>query len=87
MNPMRKPDDQQPEKVAFLLGVGLDNQDGHYRRTKGDDFILIGGSEDTHLIMQDKAQALTEELARRGKRLKDVESPEEMRDIANDAGL
>jgi hypothetical protein len=84
---MKESDEQQGEKFAFFLGVGLDNQDGHYRQTKGEDFLLIGGSEDTHSVMQDKAIALAEELARRGKRLKDVDSPEELRDIAHDAGL
>ena len=67
--------------------MGLDGKDGHYRQTKGEEFILVGGSEDTHSIMQDKVLALTEELARSGKRLADVDNPEEMRDIAHDAGL
>lgn len=84
---MKKSEEQQVETFTFLLGVGLDGKDGHYRQTKGEEFILVGGSEDTHSIMQDKVLALTEELARRGKRLTDVKSPEEMRDIAHDAGL
>ena len=87
---MKTPDEiheTKDEKFAFLLGVGLDGKDGHYRQTKGDEFLLMGGSEETHGIMQDKALALNEELARRGKRLKDVDNPEEMRDIAHDAGL
>jgi len=84
---MKKPDEQQDKKFAFFLGVGLDGKDGHYRQTKGEEFILVGGSEDTHSVMQDKALALTEELARRGKRLADVDNPDEMRDIAHDAGL
>ena len=71
----------------MLLGVGLDGKDGHYRRTKGENFILVGGSERTHEVMQDKAISLNEELSRRGKRLEDVEGPEELRDIAHDAGL
>ena len=84
---MKQSDEQKSEKFTFLLGVGLDGKDGHYRQTKGEEFILLGGSEDTHSIMQDKVLALTEELARRGKRLADVDNPEEMRDIAHDAGL
>ncbi len=84
---MKKPDEQQDKKFAFFLGVGLDGKDGHYRQTKGEEFILVGGSDETHRVMQDKAVALNEELARRGKRLKDVDGPDEMRDIAHDAGL
>ena len=30
---------------ALLVGLGLDNQDGHKRITKGDNFYLVGGSE------------------------------------------
>jgi hypothetical protein len=78
---------RKDESFAMLLGVGLDGKDGHYRQTKGPDFFLVGGSENTHAIMQDRAIAFTEELARRGKKLKDVEGPEELRDIARDAGL
>ncbi len=84
---MKRQEEKQGEKFAFLLGVGLDGKDGHYRQTKGDEFLLVGGSEETHRVMQDKAVALNEELARRGKRLKDVDGPDEMRDIAHDAGL
>jgi hypothetical protein len=84
---MKKFEPMQGEKFALLLGVGLDGKDGHYRQTKGEEFLLIGGSEDTHAVMQEKALALAEELARRGKRLSDVENPEELRDIAHDAGL
>ena len=27
-----------------MLGIGLDNKDGHKRITKGDNFMLVGGS-------------------------------------------
>jgi len=63
---------KDPESCSFLLGVGLDNQDGHVRITKGEDFHLVGGSERTHHRMQDKMLELTEELARRGKKIRDI---------------
>ena len=75
------------KKFVFLLGVGLDNRDGHYRRTRGDDFLLVGGSDETHSVMQEKALAFSEELRRRGRKLDGLDSPEELRDIAHDAGL
>ena len=84
---MQDREDRDGKKFVMLFGVGLDGDDGHYRETRGRDFFLVGGSEDTHSAMQDKAMALNEELDRRGKRLKDVDDPEEMRDIAHDAGL
>jgi hypothetical protein len=78
---------QEQRRFAFLLGLGLDGKDGHYRQTKGENFFLVGGSEKTHEVMQEKALSLNEELRRRGKKLEEVESAEEMRDIARDAGL
>ena len=35
-------------RQRMLLGLGFDNKDGHKRYTKGDDFVLMGGSEETH---------------------------------------
>ena len=32
----------------WILGLGLDGEDGHLRMTKGANFRLIGGSEETH---------------------------------------
>jgi hypothetical protein len=84
---MKARDEQARQKFSMLFGIGFDGKDGHYRRTSGKNFLLIGGSEETHEKMQDKAIALNEELDRRGRRLEDVDSAEEMRDIANDAGL
>lgn len=84
---MKKDEDRTDKKFAMLLGVGFDGKDGHYRRTRGENFILVGGSEDTHRIMQDKTISLNEELDRRGRRLEDIEDVDELRDIAHDAGL
>ena len=82
----RQPDNER-RKFAMLLGVGFDAKDGHYRRTRGENFILVGGSEKTHEVMQEKALSLNEELKKRGKRLEDVENVDELRDIASEAGL
>ena len=38
----------------MLLGVGLDNDDGHGRVTRGENFRLVGGSHDTHQQMQER---------------------------------
>ena len=74
-------------RSAILFGVGLDNEDGHRRVTRGRDFLLVGGSEDTHGEMQERAVRFDEELKRRGKRLAEVESTEELREIADRAGM
>jgi len=74
------------ERKAWLLGVGLDGSDGHVRVTRGDNFHLVGGSEDTHGVMQEKAIKFNEKLRGRGKRLEDV-SRDEFREIAHEIGL
>lgn len=68
-----------------MLGVGLDS-DGHKRVTKGDNFLLAGGSKDTHEEMTEKAIKINEKLSARGKRLENV-SREEFDDIAHEVGL
>ncbi|MDD5173545.1 MAG: hypothetical protein WC419_01985 [Candidatus Omnitrophota bacterium] len=70
----------------ILLGMGLDNKDGHIRVTKGKNFALLGGSEETHGEMQEKAIKLNEHLDKRRKTLDDI-SEKEFFDIANDIGL
>lgn len=65
---------------AGMLGLGLDNEDGHQRLTRGDNFLLVGGSAETHEVMQETAIKVNEQLAKRGKRLEDA-SPQELREI------
>lgn len=62
----------QTKEIVGLLGVGLDNQDEHKRVTKGEEFLLVGGSEETHERMQDIAIHVTESLKNKGKRLQDA---------------
>jgi hypothetical protein len=69
------------KKKALLLGLGLDNKDGHVRITKGENFALFGGSRETHEEMQEKAVKFNEELKARGKRLEDI-GREEFYEIA-----
>jgi hypothetical protein len=65
-----------------LLGVGLDAKDEHIRITTGENFKLIGGSEETHGVMQEKAVKMNEQLKRRGKTL-DTVGTEEFHEIAD----
>ena len=69
-----------------LLGLGLDAKDGHVRITKGKNFRLYGGSEETHEFMQEKAVKFNEHLDKRGKTLDDI-TKEEFYDIASNVGL
>ena len=81
------PGSPRSRREAILFGVGFDAEDGHRRVTRGRDFLLVGGSEDTHGEMQERAIKFDEELKRRGKRLAEVESTDELRDIADRAGM
>lgn len=76
----RKSNAQKKKEVVGLLGVGLDNQDEHQRITRGEEFLLVGGSSETHERMQDVAIRVTESLKDRGKRLQDA-SPGEVIDL------
>ena len=70
---------------AMLLGVGLDS-DGHKRVTTGPNFALVGGSQETHEVMTEKAIRINEKLAAKGKSLEEV-SREEFDDLAHSVGL
>jgi len=74
------------KKKALLLGLGLDNNDNHVRVTRGDNFHLFGGSQETHEQMQENAIKLNEKLDQRGKRLEDV-THEEFIDLAHELGM
>ena len=69
----------------MMLGVGLD-ADGHKRLTTGPNFLLAGGSEETHDQMTEKAIKINEKLKARGKQLETV-THEEFDDIAREVGL
>lgn len=69
---------------ARLLGVGMDNRDGHTRVTKGENFLLVGGSEETHDRMTETAIRLNEALDQRGKQLAEL-SKEELVEIIHRA--
>jgi hypothetical protein len=74
------------KKKALLLGIGLDGKDGHTRITAGENYRLVGGSEETHGLMQEKAAKMNEHLKRRGKHLEDLDR-EEFHEIADKLGM
>ncbi len=74
MRPAKK--HRKKRRHAALLGVGLDNTDGHKRITTGEKFLLVGGSAETHDRMTEPVVKTFEELKQRGKQLEEVESKE-----------
>src|SRR6516162_8299603 len=73
------------KRKGVMVGVGLDS-DGHKRLTTGSNFVLMGGSQDTHEVMTEKVIKINEKLAAKGKQLEQV-SPAEFDDIAHSVGL
>ena len=81
---MPKSNSKKPGK-AVLFGVGLDT-DGHKRVTTGPNFALVGGTQETHEEMTEKAIKINEKLSAKGKNLDNV-SHDEFTDIAHAVGL
>jgi hypothetical protein len=68
---------KKPKAVGgALLGIGLDNQDGHKRVTTGEQFAIVGGSAETHEKMTETVVKTFEELKSRGKHIHEVEQKE-----------
>lgn len=63
-----------------LIGVGLDNKDGHKRITQAERFAIVGGSSETHERMTETVIKTFETLDKRGKTLDKVE-PQELAEI------
>jgi len=77
----RRPAHRAPAAIASaLLGVGLDNADGHKRITTGGQFAIVGGSAETHDRMTETVIKTFEQLKQRGKHLSRVE-PAELAEI------
>jgi hypothetical protein len=82
-------DKEQMEKARIagpVHGIGLDNEDGHVRITKMDNFRLLGGSQDTHELMQEKAIKFNERLRKHEKRVTDL-SVKQFVELAGEVGM
>lgn len=72
--------DRSKKKQSHLVGIGLDNKDGHKRVTQADKFSIVGGSEETHEKMTETVVKTFEDIKSKGKELEDVE-PKELSDL------
>lgn len=77
---MKQTPRRRKAKSAHLLGLGLDNSDGHKRLTSAEQFTIVGGSDETHTRMTETVIKTFEELKSRGKALQAVE-PQELAEI------
>ena len=71
------------DRVAGILGLAFDADDGHKRITRGKNFLLAGGSEETHGLMRETIVKVTERLDERGLNLVDV-SVDQLRDLLDE---
>ena len=70
----------QNAQQAHLLGIGLDNDDGHKRITRSENFSIIGGSEETHSKMTETVIKTVEDIRGKGRHLGTVD-PRELADL------
>ena len=61
---------------AHLLGLGLDNEDGHKRLTQAEKFSVVGGSEETHDRMTETLIKTFEDSKVKGKELEETAKDE-----------
>jgi hypothetical protein len=69
--------------LGGLVGMGLDDDGGHRRITRGDDFVLFGGSRETHERMTDIVLRMRERLKKSGRSFEQL-SPREFEDLGRD---
>jgi hypothetical protein len=69
-----------------ILGIGLDGKDPIVRVTRGKNFHLVGGSQDTHESMQEKCIKFNERLSARGRELEDL-APAEFLELARECRM
>ncbi|MEE8105767.1 MAG: hypothetical protein V3T86_09560 [Planctomycetota bacterium] len=77
--------DRSDLQRRIVMGVGLDG-DGHARVTRGEDFVILGGSEGTHHHMQDGVLKFQETLRKMGTDQHSA-SNEQMEEAARESGL
>ena len=78
--------DANRKNKAMLFGLGTDCDDDQMRITNAENFILLGGSHDTHECMQDRCIKFNEILGSRGKRLEDL-GRQELMDVASECEM
>lgn len=80
-------DRRASDEFRLLMGLGLDRDpDGHAHITKGEDFLLLGGSGATHEAMQDHVERFQHSLKKMGTSFQHA-TEAEMREAVERAGI
>ena len=64
--------DSREERIAHILGIGFDHEDGHLRITHGEEFDIYLGSDSSHQEMQELCLKIQRRLTEHGKKLQDL---------------
>jgi hypothetical protein len=76
----KKMSEEKQKKIIRLLGVGFDAEDGHVRITKGENYDVLMGSNESHEYIRQLIQKIEVELENRNISLNDL-SPEEFTEL------
>ena len=68
------------KKIVRLLGVGFDAEDGHVRITKGENYDILMGSDESHEYIRKLICKIEDELRFRDMKLDDL-TPEELQEF------
>jgi hypothetical protein len=71
---------KRDNRRSLLVGVRVDEGDGHTRVSRGDDFVALGGTREAHEHLRETVAGISDEVKRRGRDLAEVHR-EELRDI------
>ncbi len=73
---MRPVESKESRTRAHILGLGIDNDDGHKRITRAEKFSVVGGCEETHGKITETLIKTFEDLKKRGRELEESEPSE-----------
>ncbi|HMP72719.1 MAG TPA: hypothetical protein PKE55_05590 [Kiritimatiellia bacterium] len=77
------------ERMAKMIGLAVDGEDGHVRVTHGSNFSVLMGSEPTHEALQGICLQINDALKQQGRALEDL-TPDEfaalVREVAQPEG-
>ena len=77
---------EKKKKIIRLLGIGYDEDDGHVRITKADQYDVLMGSEESHEHIQKLLLKIENELKARNLSLDEM-SPDEFLKLVRDINL
>ncbi len=77
------PEEDRPLNIRGLVGIGFDGEQGKTRITRGPNFYLHGGSQETHERMTETALKFNEKVDDRGKRIGQINA-RELKEIAGE---